>query len=247
MFADVHANFEALKSVLFDAQLEMVDDYICLGDLVGYGAAPNKTIDLIQRIRPNLVLRGNHDRTIVDLQYRNPTRWHLHQQLERFSLLWTHNQITPEKRQYLQRLPEGPQQLEDLGGVQFVHGSPTQIDDDILSQTDAKRHLKKTLHWITFFAHTHIAAIHSTDQRLPLIYPEPDFPYPLHTKNRYFINPGSVGQPRDLDPRASYAIFDQESCTILIKRIAYDIKATQDKIRLEELPKWHADRLASGR
>ena len=247
IFADVHANFEALKAVLFDAQSEMLDGYICLGDLIGYGATPNKTIDLIRRIQPNLVLQGNHDRTIVDLQYRNPTRWHRHQKLERFSLIWTHNQITPENLMYLQRLPEGPQWLDEIQAVQFVHGSAFQIDDDILTQMDAKRHLKRSLNWVTFFAHTHIAAIHSTNQRLPLIYPEPDFPYPLSTKNRYLINPGSVGQPRDMDSRASYAIFDYESRTVHIKRIVYNIKAAQDKIRLAKLPKWHADRIASGR
>ena len=105
ILADIHANFEALKAVLFDAQSESVDSYICLGDLVGYGGTPDKTIDLLQRIEPCLVVCGNHDRTIVDLQYRNPRGWHRHQQLEKFSLLWTHNQISPETRRYLQHLP----------------------------------------------------------------------------------------------------------------------------------------------
>ena len=247
ILADIHANFEALKAVLFDAQSESVDSYICLGDLVGYGGTPDKTIDLLQRIEPSLVVCGNHDRTMVDLQYRNPRGWHRHQQLEKFSLLWTHNQISPETRRYLQHLPEGPQQLAGLDAVQFVHGSPKQIDDYVLNQADAKRHLRSSLQWIFFFAHTHIAVIHSTDRKMPLIYPEPDFTYPLTRKNRYLINPGAVGQPRDLDPRASYAIFDQQESTVRIKRVDYNIKAAQDRIRAVELPKWHADRLAVGR
>lgn len=102
--------------------------------------------------------------------------------------------------------------------------------------------------WITLFAHTHIAAMHTLNEKqISISYPEVDFIYPLSRSKRYLINPGAVGQPRDLDSRASYAILDTGEKTIHFQRVEYDIKKTQDQIREADLPIWHANRLGVGK
>ena len=239
VFADVHANLEALKATLSVLKQEKVDQSLFLGDLVGYGAQPNETIELLKTINLHTAVCGNHDRVIssntpvVDFQT-----------LARYSILWTKQQITADNKRYLATFSDGLVKIE--GSIGIVHCSPHRRDYYILNRRDAKKAFRKSQNWITLFAHTHIAVMHSIDDKVSTLYPENDFYYPLSKKKRYLINPGAVGQPRDLDSRASIAILDTDEKMIYWKRIEYDIRSAQDKIRKEGLPSWHADRLGIG-
>ena len=240
VFADVHANLEALKATLSVLKQERVDQSLFLGDLVGYGAQPNETIELLRTIKLHASVCGNHDRVV----FANAPVLDF-QTLARYSILWTRQQVTPNNKKYLGAFNNESVQIED--SIEIAHGSPHSADFYILSQRDAKKAFRKSQSWITLFAHTHIAVMHSIDTKMSTLYPEDDFYYPLSKKKRYLINPGAVGQPRDLDSRASIAILDTDEKVICWKRIEYDIRSAQDRIRKEGLPSWHADRLGIGR
>ena len=239
VFADVHANLEALKATLSVLKQEKVDRSIFLGDLVGYGAQPNETIELLRTINLHTAVCGNHDRVVV----RN-TQVIDFQTLARYSILWTKQQVTTDNKRYLAAFNDGLVKID--GNIGIVHCSPYRRDVYILNRRDIKKAFQKSQNWITLFAHTHIAAMHSIDNKVSTLYPENDFYYPLSRKKRYLINPGAVGQPRDLDSRASIAILDTNEKMIYWKRIEYDIRSAQDKIREEGLPSWHANRLGIG-
>ena len=240
VFADVHANLEALKAILSVLKQERVDQSLFLGDLVGYGAQPNETIELLRTIKLHVAVCGNHDRIVVDNAPVIDFQTHA-----RYSILWTRQQVTSGNKEYLGTFNNGLMKIED--DIEITHGSPHSKDFYILSRRDVKREFRKFKNWITLFARTHIAVMHSIDTKVSTLYPESDFYYPLSKKKRYLINPGAVGQPRDLDSRASIAILDTDEKVIYWKRIEYDIRSAQDQIRKEGLPSWHADRLGIGR
>lgn len=245
--SDIHANLEAL-----DACAEAFPEYDAfadLGDIVGYGASPN---DVVERVREfgGLTVRGNHDRVVAglcDVSEFNP--------IAGFAAIWTRNELTAENRRWVAELPQGPLHKEDLPDVQFAHGSPQDEDEYILSETTARMSLERTDTHATFFGHTHVqGAIALNQHRVRTFRPEyrnrdghAYWRLELEPGSKYLLNPGSVGQPRDGDWRAGFALFDSESRSITFYRVPYDIDGAQQRIIGAGLPQRLALRLREGR
>jgi predicted phosphodiesterase len=259
ILSDIHANLEALKAVLAAADGQW-DQIWNLGDLVGYGGSPNEVIELIRPLQ-TLVVRGNHDRACCGLTSANsfnPTA--------RAAALWTRSELTAYNLAWLADIPRGPI-VPGIQGVTCVHGSPLDEDHYILNMRDAWAPLQQMTTPITFFGHTHVQGgfsqkAHDWHEVRPWhhapngpstgSYPgDPNLPISwtiqLPPGTRHLINPGSVGQPRDRDWRAAFAIFDSDACTITFHRIPYDLITSQGRILMAGLPDRLALRLREGR
>ena len=246
ILSDIHGNLEALTAVLEAAGT--FDALWNLGDMVGYGASPNQVIDLIRPIA-QLTVRGNHDRVCCGLTSSvgfNP--------VARAAANWTNRELTPENIAWLRTLPQGPLHPE-FPGITCAHGSPLNEDQYILSMRDAWAPLQQMTTAITFFGHTHLqGGFSQKDHDWQEIKPQyntrndaESLIMPIPPGTRHLINPGSVGQPRDGDPRASYVIYDSDEHAVTYHRVAYDLEATQQKILAAGLPPILADRLVVGR
>ena len=238
VFSDVHANLTALDAVLEDAG--PVDETWCLGDVVGYGPDPN---DCITRLRelPNLTcLMGNHDLAAVG--YLMLDAFNLD---ARKSLLWQKEVLSAESLEFLE---SRSQAMLVCRNISLVHGSPRDsVWEYILNTIVAFENLKYFNTQWCFIGHTHFQSIfqyHLEDDKFEIELPEPGGTYQLN--GRAILNPGSVGQPRDRDTRAAYAIYDTETSTWLPKRVPYRFKEVQDRILEAGLPSRHAKRLSSG-
>lgn len=241
VLSDIHANLEALESVLATAAAAW-ERLLVLGDLVGYGADPNAVIARIQSLDPAAVIRGNHDKAacgIDDASSFNPVARH--------AATWTYETLTPDHRAYLQNLPAGPVLVE--AGLEICHGSPTDEDEYIFDGEDAWRALEATRASLCFFGHTHIAvAFLRSGTRFEAIVPEGDeSAIQVQNGRRLLANPGSVGQPRDGDPRAGYLLYDSDRGVITLRRVGYPVARAQEKIIAAGLPRALANRLAAGR
>jgi predicted phosphodiesterase len=247
LLSDIHANLEALEACLAEAPAH--DLVANLGDVVGYGASPNEVIDR-SRSLGKIFVRGNHDKAatgLLELDDFNP--------LAAAAAMWTRDQLTPEHYKWLQALPQGPIPLEGFPQAQLVHGSPGDEDMYIVSIGDALVPLLADATPLTFFGHTHLqggffANGDSADGFRPeyrTVGQAETVQLQLKADTRYMINPGSVGQPRDGDWRAAFALFDTEAQTIHYHRTPYDLKAAQDRILSAGLPPRLATRLAAGR
>ncbi len=240
--SDIHGNWEALEAVLAGAK-GAYDRVVCLGDVVGYGPDPNR---IVEWVRENSVatIRGNHDRASVgleDLEWFNP--------VARAAALWTQNELTAENRDWVRNLPKGPVQIDSF---QIVHGSPLDEDGYVVNATEASFVFPYVSCELTFFGHSHLqGGFMWTRQRVrSLQKPKVIFGFELlelEKDAQYLVNPGSVGQPRDLDPRAAFVIYDGGLRCVKYHREPYDIAKTQAKIRSVGLPDLLADRLALGR
>jgi len=242
ILSDIHGNYEALEAVLEDAR-GRYDRILCLGDLVGYGADPNQVASWA-RSNVASVIRGNHDRACTGtdlLENFNPAA--------RASAFWTRGALTPDNRAYLERLARGPLRIASEpasdAGFDLVHGSPLD-EDEYLVGVDDVRFLSDYLDTkLTFFGHTHLQggfllAGRSVKRLIPdrVLQLEPDY--------YYLINPGSVGQPRDGDPRAAYALYSPEERAVEYGRVPYDIGKAAAKILQADLPESLATRLFEG-
>ena len=246
ILSDIHANLEALNAVL-DAAPDF-DALWNLGDVVGYGASPNQVIDLI-RPRSQLTVRGNHDRVCCGL-----TSALGFNSIARAAAHWTHDELTTDNLNWLKGLPQGPLQPEQAE-VTCAHGSPLNEDQYILNMRDAWAPLQQMGTSITFFGHTHIQGgfsqkghdWHELRPQLLRINEASSWTMPIPEGTRHLINPGSVGQPRDCDWRAAFAIYDSEAQVIIFHRVPYDITASQGRILMAGLPERLAARLTEGR
>jgi diadenosine tetraphosphatase ApaH/serine/threonine PP2A family protein phosphatase len=247
VLSDIHANLEALEACLTAAP--PYDQVANLGDVVGYGASPNEVIER-SRSLGNIFVRGNHDKAatgLIDLEDFNP--------MAASSALWTRDQLTPEHHEWLYALPQGPLPLEGYPEADLVHGSPGDEDVYIVSIGDALVPLLALPTPLTFFGHTHLqggffANGNSADGFRPeyrTVGQAESLSLHLKQDTRYMINPGSVGQPRDGDWRAAFALFDTEAQVIHFHRVPYNLKAAQDRILSAKLPPRLATRLAAGR
>ncbi len=246
--SDIHSNLEALQACL-NAAPEF-DRVVNLGDIVGYGASPNEVTQTCRDVAW-LAVRGNHDKVCTGLETAesfNP--------IAAIAALWTKQALTPANFQWLRGLPPGPLRSHELNGVQFVHGSPLDEDQYMVAMADAADALTKAAVPVTFFGHSHIqGAFYLNSEGGPWeLRPgaRTEDKHEKHTiyllgDSRYLINPGSVGQPRDGDWRAAFAIYDTERHTVTFHRIPYDVKLTQLRIRDARLPERLALRLAEGR
>ncbi len=238
IFSDVHSNLEALEAVLELLRGEGITHYLCGGDLVGYGADP---IGCIQKIRSlaGRVIGGNHDWAsvgLMDLDYFNP--------YAREAILWTEGVLDEASRRYLKSL----QILYTSGEITLVHGSlnePEQFEY-ITDAESAKESLEQMTTTLCFVGHSHLPMILSIDEKR-VIRTHPEAKVKMIAGRRYLVNVGSVGQPRDGDPRCACAIFDSDARTLEIRRTPYDIEKTQKKILKAGLPSFSATRLSVGR
>lgn len=238
VIADIHSNLEALQAVL---QYRDYDRVLVLGDIVGYGANPEETIQLVRQLNPTAVVRGNHDKVAAGLEAGDLFVSHA---LE--SALWTRRQLRGESLQYLCNLPEGPIQVDPQ--VTIVHGSSHDEDEYLLPHTRAASAFDGWNTPVCFFGHTHIPTVfcrvgnttYSSQVEQPV-----RMTLDLDSC-RYLINPGSVGQPRDHDPRAAFLVFDGATATAEFFRVDYDIQQAQAKIREAGLPIFLSQRLARG-
>ncbi|MFN8474617.1 MAG: metallophosphoesterase family protein [Anaerolineae bacterium] len=238
VISDIHANAAALNAVLEDAG--SFDRVWCLGDLVGYGPDPNACVERVRELRRYQCLAGNHDWAVLeklDLSDFNSDA--------RLAALWTQKQLTPDNRAFLDaRLATiGP--LEDR--YFLAHGSPRHpIWEYILDEVIAEENFPYFQTQVCFVGHTHVPMIYVQENgAVRPISPAIDRPFPLG-ENRLIINPGSVGQPRDGDPRASYAILDPDQETVTHRRVPYPIEQTQAKMVEVHLPRRIIDRLSYG-
>ena len=239
ILSDIHANIDALEAVL--AAAPPWDRALVLGDLVGYGGAPNAVIERVRGLDPMAVIRGNHDKAACGLDDGSNFN-----QVARYAAAWTHQQLGPEYREYLRQLPQGPTEIDER--LEICHGAPFDEDHYIFDATDAHRSLQTATRQVCLFGHTHLPVIF-TMNGVNLTGDIPDvepLTITFESQVRYLINPGSVGQPRDGDPRAAFSVYDTAGSMDLI-RVEYDVAAAQKRISSAGLPQSLANRLAIGR
>jgi predicted phosphodiesterase len=245
VLSDIHANLDALEEVLLAAAAFGWDQSIVLGDLVGNGAEPNAIIDRIRELNPVAIVRGNHDKVAAgheDAEAFNP--------VAKRGALWTADALTPENRGYLADLPAGPQFVGDL--IEICHGTPFDEDAYVFDELDALRSLQASQRPICLYGHTHFPLAHRLKGRgldtLPIL-GEPDdvVALDLADEAKYLVNVGSVGQPRDVDPRAAFGVLDLDRMEIALCRVDYPVERAQQRIFAAGLPDALAHRLAMGR
>lgn len=237
VLSDIHANLTALEAVLQDAGI--VDAVWCLGDVVGYGPDPNECVAQMRMLENVTCLLGNHDAAALG---RIPIEtFNLD---ARRSIEWLQEVLTPESYGFLAKLPE----TKVMEQVTLAHGSPRNpVWEYILDLQNAVQNLSFFNTQICMVGHTHLPIAYiSMDETDEMRWTAPDEGERVEIKTRAILNPGSVGQPRDHDPRASYAIFDPQTNIWEIHRIKYDIDSVQKRIRDADLPVRHALRLMEG-
>jgi len=235
--SDVHSNIDSLETVL--AMLNDDDALLCLGDIVGYGPNPNECVERI-RARATATVLGNHDVAAVDnfgLAYFNPAA--------REAMKWTQSVLTRENVAWLDSLGYEFRMPDFL----LVHGAPVNYFEYILDKPAAARAFAATDAPIIFIGHTHIAEVYTLhpDGGIAHAHLQQGGEVPLEDGARYLINVGSVGQPRDLNPRASFGLYDTVARTVTITRFDYPIARVQEKIASVNLPDALARRLVVGR
>jgi len=244
VLSDIHSNIEAFDACIHRAKHAGFESVLCCGDVVGYGPNPIEAIDILRGLKA-LTIRGNHDRVAAGLD--EPTQFNPH---ARRAVFWTRSMLPDSHKDYLGNLPVGP--LEITADAQLVHGAITDEDDYIFTEADANENFRLTDRHITFFGHSHFPVVFSVDAAgnsvMATSYEFDEFTaVKCEASRKLFINPGSVGQPRDGDPRASFAIWDQDRSRMEFYRVEYDVEVTQEKMRQAQLPQYLIDRLAVGR
>jgi len=235
ILSDIHANWEALNAVLDHAK-GSYDEILNCGDIVGYGPDPNLVVDWC-RTQTSKIVRGNHDKacaTLEHLEWFNPVAAQ--------SARWTHANLTPQNLEYLVALPTGPIIVEEL---ELSHGSPEDEDEYLVYPDEIGAAAAHLGHRVAFFGHTHVQGCYIIHRGMAkrLMMDTVD----LEPDCTYMINPGSVGQPRDRNPRAAYALYDSSRRFVEMRRVEYAIPATQAKIIQAGLPEVLAQRLTLGR
>jgi len=229
---------EALSAVLAELDSIGVDGLVCLGDIVGYGPSPNECCAIL-RERECIAIAGNHDEAAANesgIDYFSP--------LAREAIEWNRAALTPDNLAYLSTLPR----VRSFETFEIVHGAPVHHFDYILDVADAQAAFSRTPAALTFVGHSHIAEVYYQEasgrtyqQRLMhggRVDVSADF--------RYIVNPGSVGQPRDRNPQAAFAVIDVDECYVDVRRVTYDVRRVQERIESVRLPSQLGDRLALG-
>ena len=236
ILGDIHANLEALNVVLDDCRALGVTDYLCTGDVVGYNACPHECMEIVRALDCPVVV-GNHDFYVSSRQNLDDFNPAAAAVVE-----WTRRQLSVEEIYWLKNLPFTHTQM----GITLVHstmdnpGNFGYVFDNLQAEANFLRQMTP----VCFHGHTHCPMIYEKSMNGVYRIDAQDFKLPIGRK--YFINVGSVGQPRDGDPRATYVIFDPKERTIRYRRLEYDIAAAQERIRKAGLPERLAERLAVG-
>ncbi len=245
IISDIHSNREALEAVLEEIARMPVDAIYCLGDVVGYGPDPDQCTKEVLA-RSQAAVRGNHDKAVVGLI---DLEWFNH--VAREAALWNRQHASPQTLSALRELAPGPRVLEE--GIVICHGTPVDEDEYMLSSSA----VEESYRWAdsqgqqvscVFHGHSHLPLVieRAAGRQQARVRRRGD-EVRLQPGSTYLINPGSVGQPRDGNPRASFGIFDSKSLVYRNVRVAYAVKETQRKILEAGLPDELAWRLAEGR
>src|SRR6187402_88013 len=239
VISDIHANLPAYETVIAEAGPLGYDKVLVLGDLVGYGADPNEICERVRELKADGLIRGNHDK--VGSGVESPEGFNA---VARNAIRWTYEKLNQENRAWLAALPAGPLIVDDT--IEICHGTPFDEDAYVFDDLDALRAMHAARRPLCLFGHTHVQVGHflsrdqfglaTADDTRPLT-------IPLDDSSRYLVNPGSVGQPRDGDPRAGFAIADTAAREVTLYRVEYPIAKAQARILEEGLPDVLAQRL----
>jgi predicted phosphodiesterase len=236
LFGDIHANLEALEAVLQDADNQGVTSYVCMGDIVGYNADPSACLEIVRALDCPTV-KGNHDEDASgshSLESMNP--------VAAAALEWTRQKLTEEQRQWLSRL-RMVRQVSDFTVVHSTLDQPAHWNY-VTNRFDAMSNFSYQFTQICFHGHTHVPRVYVKIDRVREV---PAESVEIEADSKYFINIGSVGQPRDGDWRACYTIYDTDHKIVVFRRIEYDIAKTRQKIIDAGLPEMLAERILEGR
>ena len=241
VFTDIHGNLEALLAVLKFVMKKRIDHYLFLGDLVGYGASPNEVVQKLAALKPLSLVRGNHDKAVCGLdsvQTFNP--------IAASAIYWTKSRITKKNFDFLYRIKKSPDVVHET--ITICHGAPFDEDYYIFGEFDAAEAFSYFQTPVCFFGHTHFPFVYAEkDQIVEGTFLEgKSNEVKLEKGVRYLINPGSVGQPRDRNPMAAFAIYDSDARTVKFYRVEYDVAEAQRKILEQNLPSALAERLTLG-
>ena len=243
ILSDLHANATALETVL-EVSKGRWDHSVCLGDVVGYGPDPNQVTSRLRELG-TVTIRGNHDKAVTGIMSSedfNP--------VAKAAVAWTRAQLQPDNFQWLASLPQGPLASD---GIVLVHGAYQDEDEYVFTPAQALEGLLDSTSSVTFFGHTHHQggfAHHDSSVEVLQIRPRATEPFAalrMEASRHYLLNPGSIGQPRDGDSRAAFAIADLDHHVIEFWRVPYDISAVQDRMRAAGLPEPLVMRLVVGR
>ena len=240
ILSDIHANLEALDAAL--ALGGQTDAVLVLGDLVGYGADPNRVIDRVRALPNATIIRGNHDKVGAGIESMRSFN-----HLARYAIEWTAEALLPDRRSWLAALPQGPIVVDDL--VEICHGAPFDEDVYIFDELDGRRAFEASGRPLCLFGHTHVPAAFALDGEFEALGPVRGtrFELTLEDDVRYLVNCGAVGQPRDGDWRAAFGVLDTTARSLTVVRAEYDVAAAQAKIIEAGLPEVLAQRLGVGR
>jgi predicted phosphodiesterase len=236
ILSDIHSNLEALNAVLSFLKTQNVDGYISSGDIVGYGPNPNECVELFRELSPLWISVGNHDLAacmMKDLSWFND--------YAQKSLLWTRQRLSVDNQIFLSELPR----IVRHSDFTIVHGSlRDNLTEYLITREDYKNNEPFLKTRLTFVGHTHVPFVLSSHTAYVFRGQES---IKLNTSDKFIINPGSTGQPRDNNIKASCAIFDSNSDEVSLYRIEYDIMSTQEKMHKERLPAFLIERLSWGK
>jgi len=254
VISDIHGNLEALEATLKASP--SYDRVLVLGDLVGYGADPNDVINRVRALPTAAIIRGNHDKVSVGIDgvdRFNP--------IARKALEWTITRLTTDNLKWLTELPRGPVRVDEL--AEICHGAPYDEDQYVFDHAEALRAIHSAQRPLCLYGHTHVPAVYTLKKSQPqdgrshlqrgdildCTAPAHDAPFHLtfNSDSKYLVNCGSVGQPRDGDPRAAYGVLDTTANAIVLMRTSYDLAAAMTKIVAAGLPEVLALRLKAGR
>ena len=238
IISDIHANLEALQTALTDINVLNVDQVVCLGDIVGYGANPNECLDII-RDKCEIVILGNHDNVAIGREEpENYNQYALH------SIEWTKNNLTQDNKKFIQSLPY----MFEENNILFVHASPKSPADwaYVTSLDDAVDSFDFFSQEVCFIGHTHcpVIIIKENDQNFQVI---EDSIYKIQEGEQLLVNVGSVGQPRDRDNRLSFCIYDTEKKIVELFRREYNISKAQEPMHKNGFADFLINRLNEGR
>lgn len=248
IISDIHSNLHALCAVMEDIQTEQCTDMVCLGDVVGYNAYPAECVEAIRSYNCPVV-KGNHDAEVS-----NPANLNMNE-MARMAMEWTRSRLNEEQLSWLARL-----QYMRIVRSQFtiVHSTLDQPKawNYIINANDATGNFRRQFSPLCFHGHTHVPKVFYFDPgsgrtyedfaALEHLYVSGESEFILNPNLKYFINVGSVGQPRDNDPRACYGIYDSDYKIVKIKRVVYDVQSASDAVRMVGLPDYLAERLLRG-
>jgi len=243
VLSDIHANATALNTAL-EAAKDRWDHVACLGDVVGYGPDPNEVTTKIRELGARTI-RGNHDKAATDLMETddfNP--------VAKAAVDWTRSQLSPDNLKWISELPSGPMETD---GIVLVHGAFQDEDEYVFTPAQALEGLLDAALPLTFYGHTHHQGGFSyQDSELEVLQLHPRSnetrcALRVEEQKRYLLNPGSIGQPRDGDPRCGFAIADLSNHVVEFWRVPYDITVVQERMRAARLPEPLAHRLSVGR